>query len=138
MNTVTFRQQNRVMVCLPLRVSVGKQPVKVSSSIWQMNPGIEYTVTENVCSGGCYFFLSQEPPLGAGLEMEITIPGDISDVPFARIYCRGKVIRVDREGADQVSVEPRFGVAAMIDRLQEVNVESIPTPAGHPTGEAIA
>lgn len=138
MSQVTFRQQNRVMVCLPLRVSVGKQPVKVSSSIPQMNPCVEYTVTENVCSGGCYFFLSQDPPLGSGLEMEITIPGDISDVPFARIYCRGKVIRVDRERTDQVSAEPRFGVAALIERLQEVNVESIPTSAGHPNGEAIA
>ena len=136
MSYVTFRQQNRVSVCLPLRVTLRNRPVMVRPSIWQMNPETEHTVTENVSSGGCYFFLSQEPPLGTKLEMEITIPGELPDVPFAKIYCQGKVIRVDQDTADQE--QPRFGVAATIERLQNVSVESIPTATGDAVGTAIA
>lgn len=143
MSNVTFRQLNRVSMCLPLRVSVKKHRAKAGSMIWQMHPEIEHTVTENVSSGGCYFCLSQEPPLGTRLEMEITIPGEVPDVPFARIYCRGKVIRVDHSSADRASgdrafSQPRFGVAATIERLQNVSVKSIPTQSGHAIGTAIA
>jgi hypothetical protein len=143
MSNVTYRQLNRTSMCLPLRVCVRKHPAEAGSMMWPMNPEIEHTVTENVSSGGCYFFLSQELPLGTRLEMEITIPGEVADVPFARIYCRGKVIRVDHGCADRAAAEgafgqARFGVAATIERLQEVNVESIPTPSGHATRAVIA
>lgn len=138
MSDVAFRQQNRVSLCLPLRVNLRNHPVKVGPSIWQMNHETEHTVTENVSSGGCYFSLSQEPPLGARLEMEITIPGDIPDIPFARIYCQGKVVRVDQITAEQDPGQARFGVAATIERLQDVHVESIPAPTANATGAAIA
>ena len=128
MSEVTFRQLNRLSLSLPLRVSLRKHPVKVGSSMWQMNPAVECTVTENLSACGCYFFLSQEPPVGSRLEMEITVPGELSVVPFARIFCQGKVIRVDPGPAEQSSGQPRFGVAAAIERLQDVNVESVPTP----------
>jgi hypothetical protein len=103
-----------------------------------MNLQCEDTLTENISSGGCYFFLTQEPPLGSLLDMEVTIPGDILDVPFARIYCRGKVVRVDQEPAKHDSEQTRFGVAAIIERLQDVSVESIPPPAEHTKGAVIA
>ena len=138
MSAVAFRQQNRVNLCLPLRVSVKKDPVKIGPSIWQIDPEFEHTVTENVGSGGCYFFLAQEPLLGTKLEMEVTIPGDIPDVPFAKIYCQGKVIRVDPDAAEHEAEQPRFGVAATIERLQDVSIKSIPTPSGDAMGAAIA
>jgi hypothetical protein len=94
-----------------------------------MNPEIEHTLTENVSSGGCYFFLSQEPTLGTPLELEVTIPGEVPGVPFAKIYCRGKVIRVEQDTAERNSQQPRYGVAATIERLQDVSVEAIPTPS---------
>ena len=136
MSEVTFRQLNRLSLSLPLRVSLRKHPVKVGSSMWQMNPAVERTVTENLSAGGCYFFLSQEPPVGSRVEMEITVPGEISAVPFARISCQGKVIRVDQGLADGGSGLPRFGVAAAIERLQEVNVESVPSPTGDTAGHS--
>jgi len=138
MNNVTFRQMNRVSVCLPLRVTIRSHSVKVGPPIWQMNPGIEHTVTENVSSGGCYFFLTQEPPLETPLEMEITIPGEVPDVPFARIDCQGKVVRVDQDTRGQDSEQPAFGVAVTIERLQDVSVESPPMPTRDAIGTAIA
>jgi hypothetical protein len=131
MNDVMFRQLNRLSLCLPVRVSLRSRPRNVGPSIWQMNPEVEHTVTENVSSGGCYFFLSQEPPVETRLEMEITVPGEIPDVPFARIYCLGKVIRVEPRPADPTFELPRFGVAAAIERLHDVNLDSIPAPTGH-------
>ena len=136
MSDAMFRQLNRVSVCLPVRVTLRSDPVRVGQSIWRMNPEIEHTLTENVSSGGCYFFLSEEPPLGTRLEMEVTIPGEVPEVPFARICCQGKVIRVDQDTTDPE--QPRFGVAATIERLQDVSIEAIPTPSGHAAGAAIA
>ena len=136
MSDAMFRQLNRVSVCLPLRVTLRSHAVKVGPSIWRMSPEIEHTLTENVSSGGCYFFLSQGPPLGTKLEMEVTIPGEIPDVPFARVYCQAKVIRVDPDTTDPE--QPRFGVAATIERLQDVSIEAVPTPSGHAAGAAIA
>jgi hypothetical protein len=63
--------------------------------------------------------------------MEIIIPGEIPDVPFARIYCQGRVLRVDPRPADSSFEPPSFGVAVAIERLQDVNLESIPAPTGH-------
>ena len=138
MNGVMFRQQNRLGVCLPLRVRPLQHPVKAVSTAWPMNSEAEYTVTENVSSGGCYFYLAQDPPLGARLEIEITIPGDAAEAPFARVYCRGQVIRVDYDWAGQGSEEPRVGVAAAIERLHDVHIESIPAPARQSDGAAVA
>lgn len=142
MNEVRFRQINRLRMHLPLRVIRRNDWVQTGPTMWQARPEarpeVEYTVTENICSEGCYFFLSQEPPLGSHLEMEITIPGEVHDIPFAKIYCRGEVVRVDRCTAEAEPEQPQFGVAARIERFPEISVESIPRPADHAAGEAIA
>jgi hypothetical protein len=132
MDNVTFRQLNRLSLSLPVKVCSWKHPVKAGVSVWQMDPEVEYTTTENISSGGCYFMLSQEPPLGARLEMEITIPGNVPEVPFARVYCQGVVIRVDHDVASHGIGSPlsrhKVGVATTIERLQDVQVESVPRP----------
>ncbi len=134
MEAMRFQQLNHLNLRLPLQVS----PVNHGSSSWRMHPEIEYTVTENICTGGCYFFLAKEPPLGTRLEMQITIPGETYEVPLARIYCRGKVIRVDPNPADRASMETRCGVAATFEHLHDVDIESIPTTAENFAGAAIA
>jgi hypothetical protein len=97
-----------------------------------MSPEVEYTATENFCSRGCYFFLSQAPPLGARLEMEITIPGKFPEVPFAKIYCQGRVIRVDRDSMSPGWEEPKFGVASTIEMSQDVYAEPLPKSLRQP------
>jgi hypothetical protein len=101
-----------------------------------MDPEVEYTTTENISSGGCYFLLSQEPPLGARLEMEITIPGNVPDVPFARVFCQGLVTRVDRD-LPPGPHGPKIGVASTIVRLEDVHVESVPKSMRRPSNTAV-
>jgi hypothetical protein len=100
-----------------------------------MDPEVEYTMTENISSGGCYFLLSQVPPLGTRLEMEITIPGNVPEVPFARVFCQGVVIRVDHEvvdpGVGGFMGRAKIGVASTIERLEDVHVESLPRGERH-------
>ena len=128
MEEMTSRQLNRMNMSLPLRVRSSEHPGNPGTSDWRMNPRAEYTVTENFCSSGCYFYLSQEPPLGARLEMEITIPGNSPKAPFAKIYCQGRVVRVDRHSLSQDWEEVRFGVASTIEMAEDVYAESIRRP----------
>ena len=136
MEEMTSRQLNRLNMSLPLRVCSSEHPGNPGSSDWRMNPRAEYTVTENFCSSGCYFYLSQEPPLGARLEMEITIPGNSPKAPFAKIYCQGKVVRVDRHSLSQGWEEVRFGVASTIEISEDVYAESISNPL-RPSGASV-
>ena len=121
------RQVSRMSMSLPLRVCSSERP---GSSRWQMNPEVESTATVNFSSRGCYFFLAQKPPLGARLEMEITIPGAFPRVPFARIFCQGRVVRVDC--GEQGRGEARFGVASTIERAEDVYAEFIRKPLRRP------
>ena len=129
MEELMSRQLCRFSMSLPLRVCSAKHPTNPGSSDWRMDPRVEYTVTENFCSSGCYFYLSQDPPLGARLEMEITIPGKSPEAPFARIYCQGSVIRVERNSLSQGRGEARFGVASTIEMSEDVYAESFPKPS---------
>lgn len=132
MNLLQFRQINRLHMHLPVRVTMSQAHQDGIS-----DPEV-YTVTENISSGGCYFFLAQEPPVGTRLELEITIPGEVPDIPFAKICCRGKVVRVDCRTDDAQPRLPKFGVAARIVRLPDVSIESIPRPAEYVAGTIIA
>lgn len=133
MKVLQFRQINRLNMQLPLRVTVSQ--LHPHGSVDGLE---EYTVTENISSGGCYFFLSRRPPLGSPVEMEITIPGEVHDIPFAKIYCRGEVVRVDRRADDAPPGQPSFGVAARVARFPDVSVESIPRPAEYSAGKVLA
>lgn len=133
MEELMSRRLNRLNMSLPLRVSSVERPAYSRSSHWRMDPEFECTVTENFSSRGCYFFLSQEPPLGARLELEITIPGESPETPFAKVYCKGRVIRVDRESPHQGWEGMRIGVASTIEASEDVYAGSVPKPMRRPS-----
>lgn len=128
MEEMISRQVSRMSMSLPLRVCLSEHSANPVSSDWHMNPEAEFTLTENFSSRGCYFSLSRKPPLGTRLEMEITIPGTFPDAPFARIFCRGRVIRVDRDWCSPDCRDARFGVAATIEMAEDVYAESVRKP----------
>ena len=70
----------------------------------------EETITENISSTGCYFFLSGKPPVGSIAEMEITLPSGYPGIGYGRLHCRGKVVRVEDHTA-----EGKVGVACAIE-----------------------
>lgn len=72
----------------------------------------EETITQNISSDGCYFFLSQKPAVGAKAMMEITVPGQAVGLQDSKVRCSGKVIRVDEKRA-----EGKVGVACTIERF---------------------
>ena len=104
-----FRHGQRFRLSFPLTVRIQDNCVPLIA--WRNDPApIESTCTENISSGGCYFLLSCELPVGTKLELEITIPGGQLGVSEGKLRCRGKVIRVeDRSGSGRV------GVASTID-----------------------
>ena len=103
-----FQRRKRFRVALPVwvrlwhRMAIGahsKKKVEVA----------EETITENISSAGCYFFLSHKPPVGASAVMEITVPGQAVGLKDSKVRCIGKVIRVDEKMA-----EGKVGVACAI------------------------
>jgi hypothetical protein len=45
---------------------------------------------------GCSFTLQNEPTVGSEMEIEISLPEEIAGSPSARVYCRGKVVKVQK------------------------------------------
>lgn len=70
----------------------------------------EETVTENISTTGCYFLLSEKPPLGSIADMEIRVPDHCAGVQEGTLHCRGRVVRVEPQPTGA-----RFGVACAID-----------------------
>lgn len=104
-----FRHGQRFRLSFPLLVRIQDNCIPLIA--WRDNsPSLENTCTENISSGGCYFLLSRELPMGTKLELEITIPGGLLGVSEGKLYCRGKVIRVE-DRSESKSV----GVASTID-----------------------
>ena len=71
------------------------------------------TITENISTTGCYFYVSadvEEPAVGSPAEMEITVPGNSLGLGNSTVHCHGKVIRVDLPSAGG-----KVGVACSID-----------------------
>lgn len=102
------QRRKRFQVALPLwvrlwhRLAVGpKKKVELT----------EETVTHNISSDGCYFYLSQKPAVGAKALMEITVPGRARGLKDSKVRCSGKVVRVEEK-----MVEGKVGVACTIER----------------------
>ena len=88
------RQKERFYVSLPLWVHLGKR-LGVSPRPRSAPAAPENTFTENISTGGCYFLLSQEPPVGSEVEMEITMAARTAGLRHGKVRCRGKVVRVE-------------------------------------------
>lgn len=70
----------------------------------------EQTITTNISSGGCFFYVSQKPSLGASATILVDIPARVSGVRGGKVLCKGKVVRV----SDQ-EIQGKVGVACTID-----------------------
>jgi len=75
----------------------------------------EDTVMENISQFGCYFLLTTEPTVGSEVEMEITIPVELGRISAGKVYCQGRVLRVEKQATTD-----RTGVACTIDRFRLV------------------
>jgi len=70
------------------------------------------TVTHDISSGGvCFEADGEEFPIGASVEMELSVPPSGGHSPYpGRVRGMGEVVRVDRLGTGEP--EPRFRIAA--------------------------
>src|SRR5262249_40426863 len=101
------RRSQRFQLALPLML--------VRGSRGEINRSGE---TRNLSSTGVYFVVGEAVELGSLLEFFVTLPGELSLAGSVRLFCRGKVTRVELQGQSQV------GVAATIERYEFVREEA--------------
>ena len=87
----------------------------------------EETITENISTKGCYFYVSKKPALGSSAEMKITVPGNSLGLGNGSVHCYGKVLRVDSP-----SVGGKVGVACSIDSYAFRLAKAKPMPHSAP------
>lgn len=90
---------------LPLWVRIGEKlharPQKNISEI------TEKTTSEDISSGGCFFYISQKPEVGAPAVIEIGVPW-FSGLEKSTICCQGEVVRVEDSNDGKVGVACRI------------------------------
>jgi hypothetical protein len=110
LNPLNALRPRRYPLLLPLRVwikSWGKKRVQPAE------PVEEETITTNISSAGCYFLLSEEPPVGSSVEMEIKMGSEPGQEPRSKMVASGKVVRIEKE-----PVSGKTGVACEFDRYK--------------------
>jgi hypothetical protein len=71
-----------------------------------------HAVTQDVSSGGLYFFLSEAIPDGTAVEINMTLPTNITLGTPVRVRCQGRIKRcVPRQGEST-------GMATMIEKYE--------------------
>ncbi len=103
MNGAELRKHRRFNLSLPVRVRV-----KTEAAESQL-PGS----TKDIGAAGVYLVMPQALEPGSELEFEITLPGEVSGGRSIRLCCRGRVLRVNHQEA-----ENKVGVAATIERYE--------------------
>ena len=93
-------------------------PVTVSASDKKFVP--REVQTRDISSSGIFLDFDQELAKGSSMEVEITLPAEITQAGPVRVRCLGHVVRVNR-GA-------RTGVAVTIERYEFVRGSS-PKPS---------
>jgi hypothetical protein len=113
---ISDMRSRRYRLPLALRVWVLKNRKTPEAELGPRRVIIEDTVTENISSSGCYFLLSDPPPIGSKTEMEIRMSS--ADVGFhaGKIRCSGKVVRVE----SNMGQRGKVGVACTIDHYRFV------------------
>lgn len=103
------RRQRRFNVALPLWVRIRRRLGGRAHS--EKKPEVEEeTSTTNISSAGCFFYMSEKPPVGARATLEITLPRQPSGMGKRKILCHGNVVRVEDR-----KVQGMVGVACTID-----------------------
>ena len=59
-----------------------------------------HTVTQDMSSGGVYFFLPAEIPEGTTVEVEMTVPTQITLGAPTRVRCQGRIHRCELKAGD--------------------------------------
>ena len=71
-----------------------------------------HTVTEDVSSGGVYFFLPEAIPDGTAVEVEMTLPTEITLGAPVRVRCQGRIQRCVLKPGESA------GMATMIEKYE--------------------
>jgi hypothetical protein len=69
------------------------------------------TQSEDVSSQGIYFVLTEGIKDGTAVELEVTLPQQITFEEKVRVRCSGRILRTEIEG-------PKAGVAAVIEKYR--------------------
>jgi hypothetical protein len=109
----------RYPLLLPLRVWVRSWSRKRAPA---QEPIEEETITTNISSAGCYFLMSEEPPVGSAVEMEIAMQPEPGKKAQSKMVARGKVVRVEKE-----PVTGKTGVGCEFDRYKLVPAKKQPS-----------
>lgn len=100
------RAHRRFSILLPVEVRVpGAAEAQVASA--------EQTSTKDISARGLYLSLGRNLKKGDRLECVLTLPPEITQGNSIQVRCLGRVVRVERPGA-----EGRMGVAATIERYE--------------------
>ena len=71
-----------------------------------------HTVTQDVSSGGVYFFLPEAIPDGTAVEVEMTLSTQITLGPPVRVRCQGRIQRCVQKPGESA------GMATMIEKYE--------------------
>jgi hypothetical protein len=71
-----------------------------------------HTITQDVSSGGLYFFLPEAIPNGTAVEVEMTLPTQISLGARVTVRCHGRIQRCEMKPGESA------GMAAMIEKYE--------------------
>jgi hypothetical protein len=74
------------------------------------------TVTQDVSSGGLYFFLPETIPDGTAVEIEMTMPTEITLGTPLRVRCQGHIQRCVQKPGEST------GMATMIEKYEFLSV----------------
>ena len=99
------RGHRRYNLCLPVRV----RSKRGEESAFE-------AVTRDVSGKGIYFTLSEGMEIESELELELTLPPQLTGGKNTRIRCRGKLVRVE-----QRSGKGPLGVAATIEEYEFIH-----------------
>ena len=71
-----------------------------------------HAVTQDVSSGGVYFFLPEAIPDGTAVEIEMTLPAQITLGTPVRVRCQGRIQRCVSKPGEST------GMATMIEKYE--------------------
>src|ERR1700686_3825240 len=71
-----------------------------------------HTITQDVSSGGVYFFLPEAIPDGTAVEVEMTLPTQITLGAPVRVRCQGRIQRCVMKPGESA------GIATMIEKYE--------------------
>lgn len=102
------RHHRRFNLTLPVWVHIGRQRNREKGAAEKLEIA-EETTTANISTGGCFFYMSRKPAVGAPVFLEIEVP-PLPQAPLSgKILCHGKVLRVGVQKTDR-----KVGVACKI------------------------